>query len=88
MKLSSTWIGVLIQPKKEINEIVFNQYRGQYDKAAQELIACAEMISNVKGETEAYGFITRIRALYPRHTSFAKSVNSVLKQTNIEYKLS
>jgi len=69
--------------KKQINEIVSNQYRGQYDEAAQELIACAEMIANVKGETEAYNFIIRIKALYPRHTSFTKSVNSVLRQSNI-----
>lgn len=69
--------------KKQINEIVSNQYRGQYDKAAQDLIACAEMIASVKGETEAYNFIIRIKGLYPRHTSFAKAVNRVLKESNI-----
>lgn len=69
--------------KNKINEIVSNQYRGEYDKAAQDLVACAEMIASVKEETEAYNFIIRIKGLYPRHTSFAKAVNSILKESNI-----
>jgi hypothetical protein len=69
-----------------INEIVSNQYRGLYDKAAEALIACAEMIANVRGEEKAYEMINRITAIYPRHTSFKKSVNKVLKEAKIEQK--
>lgn len=67
----------------EINIIVSKQYRGQYDNAAEQLIACAEMIGNVRGKAEAYEMINRIRGLYPRHTSFAKSINNFLKEAKI-----
>lgn len=43
----------------EINRIVSNQYRGQYDKATEELIAYAEIIANVRGEAEKYKSLMR-----------------------------
>jgi hypothetical protein len=70
-----------------VDKIVSNQHRGAYDRAAEVLLACSEMIANIEGGAKAYEFIYQVKERYPRHISFSKSVNSTIKEANIVQKL-
>lgn len=56
--------------KRRVDEIVSNQYRDSYNKAAMLIVACAEVL-RLRGEEEgARELLDEVRARFPRHRSF------------------
>jgi hypothetical protein len=62
--------------KRRAEAIVGEQHRRSYDKAAQLLAACAELL-RLRGETEAArAFVNQMRERFPRHRAFQAELDA------------
>ena len=68
---------------RRVDEIVSNQYRGSYHKAAELLVAMAEVLANREEKQGGMDFIERYRNKYPRHNAFKGEVTQALQTSGL-----
>ncbi len=66
------------------DEIVSNQYRGSYYKAAGLLVAMAETLANRGKRREGIELIEGYRSKYPRHIAFKSELTKALNESGLK----
>ena len=61
-----------------VKEIVSNQYRGSYDKAALLIISLAEIYDSIN-ENSGIAIIKKYRTMFPRHRAFLAEIDALVK---------
>jgi hypothetical protein len=63
---------------KRVRDIVSNQYRGAYNKAALLIVSLAEIYEFLK-ENSGIAIIKKYRAMFPRHRAFLAEIDAIKK---------
>ncbi len=66
-----------------VDEIVSNQYRGSYFKAAGLIVAMAETLMNRGKRHKAMEFFQKYRDKYPRHRSFIRELSNAVQESGL-----
>lgn len=66
-----------------VDEIVSNQHRGSYHKAAGLLVAMAETLANREERRDGMDFIDRYKNKYPRHTAFKSEITQTVQTSGL-----
>jgi len=66
--------------KRRVNDIVSNQHRGSYDRAAVLLAACAETLRLQGNDRKAHALLDDTRQRFPRHRAFHTELKTAVQR--------